>query len=310
MECSHICRDLYNRLLVEDFKAIVHSVFNSSFNILDDNRQLITFLNAKKPMSPNSIKTNENVSYQSLGIKPEQTVYFSKGVVEIKDLNLKFFYDNSELWDKGPNLRFYRDTKDNILTKLNIMAKVLSTEGNRQGIYPLIRSLENRLEGVQVLFNNFNDTEKRVDFIKERFLRFIESYVNENTDNLPNSAMDIIGYGVGLTPSMDDFLSGIMISRIYLSHYLGLSMVDAYELNEAIISKVENKTTMVSQELLRFSSLGVANDYIENLMVNFLGNAPVNRFLENLANVMSIGESSGTDILLGIYIGSCIMLNR
>lgn len=309
MECSHICHGLYKRLLVEDFTGIVHSVFNSSFNVLDDNQQLITFLNAKRPMSPNSIKIGENVSYHSLGIKPKQTVYFSREIVEVKDSNIKFFLKELELWEKGPNLSFRRDNKVNILTKLNRMGEILSKEGKKDGIYPLIGSLENSLEGLEVLFDSNHTTSNRDDFIKQRFIKFIESYIEEDLVKLSKNSVDIIGYGVGLTPSMDDFLSGIMISRIYLSYYLGLKMVYAYKINEAIIKELNNKTTMVSQELLRFSSVGEANDYVKDLMVSFLGISPMKVFIDNLEKVLSIGETSGTDMLLGIYIGSRIILN-
>lgn len=121
---------------------------------------------------------------------------------------------------------------------------------------------------------------------------------------------NIIGYGIGLTPSMDDFISGMMISRIYIFYYLEKNLQTAYEFNHAIIKEIDNKTTRISEEMLKYSSLGQGNEYIKDLMISFLGNFPMEDFERNLLRSIEIGETSGTDMLLGIYTGSCILLHE
>ena len=45
----------------------------------------------------------------------------------------------------------------------------------------------------------------------------------------------LIGFGIGLTPSMDDFISGLMVSLVYLTKCYGFETSEAYNLNSEII---------------------------------------------------------------------------
>lgn len=283
---------------IKDFKGVVHSVFESSFNILDDQQQLITVLNAGKPMSPNAVKIDGSVSFKNLNIKTNQNVYFSKTRICIEELDLIFTCSGPKPWNKQPNLSFCKDKEQNIRSKFRKMENTIHN-GNKDGIYPLIQS---------VLWYHGGIIGYREAFIKDRFISFIEAYIHEDMDQLPSRVRDIIGYGVGLTPSMDDFISGMMIARIYFHYYLDLKMKDAYQLNRAIVEKVKRRTTIISEAMLQHASMGMANEYIRDMMVSFLGKSSINVFIRDLKRVVCIGETSGTDLLLGIYIGGCIMM--
>lgn len=302
-----ICNTLYEKILKEDLKGYIHSVFNSSFNVLDQNHQLIPFLNSKKPMSPNSIKIDEDISFLSLGIEPKLKIQFFQDFALIKDLNIKITYDKVNLWDKSPILTFVKDSKENVFIKLKIMGKFLIENGKFDGILPLLSALQGKIKGLDLFLNNEINLGKKEEFIKERFLRFFDNYLEEDIHNISLNAKDIVGFGMGLTPSMDDFLSGMMISRIYLSSYLDHDMENTYKINRAIVKEIKNKTTIISEEMLMYSSVGETNEDIRKLMISFLGESSLQHFTKNIEDVVKIGETSGTDILSGIYIGSCIL---
>lgn len=310
MHSLYICQGLYKELLKKDFNGTVHSVFSNSFNVLDENQTLITFLNSKKPMSPNSIKIDTEIYFQLTGIRPGLNVHFTHEFAEINDLRIRINYKDANIWIKKPDLSFKKDNKENVYIKLNKLGEYLLFNGNKNGIYYLITTLEHSVEGIELFFSDDTTIKSHENFIKDRFISFIDSYIDEDIKSLPYKSREIVGYGIGLTPSMDDFLAGIMVSRIYLSYYLGQSIEDAYKINKAIIREIENKTTIISQEMLKFSSIGETNDNVRNFMVSFLGRFSMNTFVKDLEKVISIGETSGTDMLLGIYIGSCIMLTK
>ncbi|MFA5524473.1 MAG: DUF2877 domain-containing protein [Tissierellales bacterium] len=312
MNASAICSELYKIIHKQQLIGRVHSVFDSSLNILDENGQLITFLNPNKPMSPNAIKVEENISFLDLSIKQGQELTFSKEFAIDEKGKRIICYNKATLWDKSPTLfeggNLFRDTLENVSEKLNNMGIFILREGKKYGIVPLLRTLESRIEGIELLLDEDTVFSKKEEFIKERFLSFIDSYINEDIEEISQGASKIVGYGIGLTPSMDDFLSGIMLSRIYLSSYLHQDMDRAYEINKAIIKHIINKTTLVSQEMMTHSSRGDVNEDLRNLMLSFLTDRYTEGFNECLKRVADFGATSGTDMISGIYVGSLIML--
>ncbi len=290
-------------------KGTVHSVFHNSFNVLTKDNRFITFLNSNKPMYPSSIKVEGNRSFLDLGIKPEIKIQFHPKNIDIKELNIKIYLDSATLWDEKPNLIFNKDIEKNIYIKLEKISEFILIEGNKNGIYPLLKVLKDRLKGINWISAEDNKLSKNEIYISNKFIKFIDSYIKEDLHSISLEAKKIVGFGIGLTPSMDDFLAGLMISRIYLSYYLGYSINDAYRINMTMIKNIKNRTTKVSEEMLVHSAKGKANEDVKSLMISFLGKASLDTLLYYLKKMINIGETSGTDMLLGIYIGSLILLN-
>lgn len=309
MDGLSICSALYENILKGNLEGSIHSVFNNSFIVQVKDQRLITFLNSKKTMSPNAIKTDNHMSFLDLEFKPKLRINFFRDFALIKALDIEIRYSEAFLWNKNPILNFVKGSRENFITKLNAMGKFLIEKGDQNGIFPLLNILQGKIKGLELFRYNDINSYKREEFILERFLRFIDSYIKEDLDNLSLDAKNIVGYGKGLTPSMDDFLSGIMISRLYLSKYLGVNIEDSYKINKAIIKEIRGLTTLISEDMLIYSSVGEANEDIRRLMISLLGTAPIRRFIEDAENVIRIGETSGTDILLGIHTGVTIMLN-
>lgn len=311
MNATVICKELYECLQKNQLKGQVHSIFDNSFNVLDESDQLITFLGPSKPMSPNSIKIREKCSFLDSDIRQGQKLTFLKDHVLIEDSGIKIYYEEASLWDKKPllDVGLKRESMENVFKKLNKMGDFIAKEGKKDGIVPLLKTLNSRIKGIETLFDNNMPLSKREEFIRERFLSFIDSYIIEDLDDISLKTSNIVGFGIGLTPSMDDFLSGIMVSRVYLSAYLNHDLTKAYEINKSIIKHIKNKTTLVSQEMMIHSSKGEVNEDLRNLMVSFVTDNSIEDFYQNLKKVSDIGETSGTDMISGIYIGSCIMLN-
>ncbi|HLR36203.1 MAG TPA: DUF2877 domain-containing protein [Tissierellales bacterium] len=309
MKALDISKKLNETILNKEFEGIVHSVFDNSFNVLTEDNKFITFLNSKKLMSPYSIRIEEDVSFLDKGIKPRVKVQILSKLVSINELDIKIYYSAATLWDEKPNLTFSKDVEKNVDIKLERIEEVLLTEGKKNGIFPLLITLKERIGRIDWIYESDMKLGKNEIYIREKFLEFIDSYIKGDIEKLSVQVKNIIGFGIGLTPSMDDFLAGLMVSGIYLHYYLGYSIGSAYEINYAMVKDIKNRTTRVSEEMLIFSSEGEVNEDIRDLMISFLGDASLDMFSYNLRRVINIGETSGTDILLGIYIGSLILLN-
>jgi hypothetical protein len=236
-----------------------------------------------------------------LDISIDERVRFTKLSMEF--LNLSINYSKALKWNKEVKLDLKVDTYKNYKLKLNIIKEFLAENGNKDGIYNLIGYISEDFP----LNEGVNLDNKAELFIKDRFLNFINAFENHDIDKINLLSKKIIGYGQGLTPSMDDFISGLMISNIYTSYLLGLNMENPYKINKEIIKDQENRTTRVSEEMLKQASLGEANEDIRNLMMALIGISSKENLVNLLEKVIDYGHSSGTDILFGIYIGSSIL---
>lgn len=108
----------------------------------------------------------------------------------------------------------------------------------------------------------------------------------------------LIGAGQGLTPSGDDFISGVLASLHYTLHVTSNPWI-----LDDVVDKVTTKitsTTRISQEYLRFAMEGQFNAYVHQLFEQHQNNQPVH---DSLQKISTIGHSSGSDFLVGMYFG-------
>lgn len=309
MIADSICFHLSDQLGNIHIESIVHSVFHQAFNIITEKNQFITFLNYNKSLSPSSIRLLSNKSFKDLGIKPNMKIYFYNQMIKIEDLNIEIAINKIEKWNSDPNFTYQKNNSNEVFKKLNHIKYFLENTTHSQGIIPLLTFLKEKQP--QLLeFTENKSIENRHIFIKERFLTFIDLYILEDIDQIGDSVKSIIGFGDGLTPSIDDFITGLMISRLYLFDYLNLNVKEALDFNKKIVEQISEKTTRVSEEMLKHSSEGRVNEDIRKFMISILSPISSNDFFEALKNLADFGETSGIDVISGIYIGSVLLFNK
>jgi hypothetical protein len=115
----------------------------------------------------------------------------------------------------------------------------------------------------------------------------------------------LIGLGPGLTPSSDDVLAGLVV-------FLGLYSLNTHRMGRVhdivargIRAEVEGRTTLVSREFLRQAAVTACNESVMKLCSAILtdGSARVER---ETKGVLKLGETSGTDTVLGVVLGASI----
>lgn len=309
MIVDSICDNLQRKIQHKNFTGVVHSVFHSAFNVITSDNEFIIFLNCSKPMSPNSIRISDNISFFIFGIEPGMRLYFNHNYIRVEDLGIDIIIEMASKWNVNPTFTYLKDSSNNVFLKLEIMKDFLENSHKLEGILPLLTVLNEKYNGFELISIRGQITDKNIIFMKDRFLRFIEAYIEEDFI-ISDRVSKIIGFGVGLTPSMDDFISGLMISRIYLYDYLNKNLDACFKFNELIVKNIDGKTTRVSEEMLKYSSKGEVNEDIRNMMLSLISKSKDNDFILNIKKVASFGETSGTDIISGIYIGSKIIFNQ
>jgi hypothetical protein len=115
----------------------------------------------------------------------------------------------------------------------------------------------------------------------------------------------LVGLGVGLTPSGDDALIGLL-AALEATDHPGLAWLSA-----GIIEALgdPNRTTFVSEICLRRAAGGEFPERVHDLLAAIGGTSP--RLVEwSIARAMGYGATSGADMLVGFFGGAWLGIGR
>ncbi|MBZ9685378.1 DUF2877 domain-containing protein [Clostridium estertheticum] len=312
-----ICENLQKIILKRGtICGYVHSVFKSACNIECDGL-FITLLSSGKKMSPMSIVVDglEQVDFRGLDITQNLIFEFSESKIYCAEVNLFITMNNVEKWSSCVETNTSNCLEYQLLENIKIIGQGVKTLGKNYGMGPLVNMIAGKLPDLELVAFHEDTFDKSFEFIVDRFMNFIQAFLRADVIGIGNIAQSVIGFGYGLTPAMDDFISGLMISYIYMGTYYKLNLEQIYDFNSKIISSGLHKTTRVSSEMLRHSSVGEINEAVKNLMAVILNfdddNEDENHknIIKSLTEVIGYGETSGTDTTFGIYVGLKILTN-
>ncbi len=305
MKCVKVCNNLIEMINNENvIEGCVHSIFSSTINILVENRRLVSVIKSEKSLCPYSVLVECDESFLDIPIKVGDVVYISKWDIKFRKIHLKISKDTLDL-----SFKVIRKEKTDIHlveTKIKDLKKYLLLNGNRSGILSVLGEIESIfIEGMSrkivcsnSIYENFASKVKL----------FIGCLSDRTFDNLSYITSNLVGFGIGLTPSSDDFLCGIMAALLYGSSYTNYNSDYFLDIFEKMVLNIENRTTLVSENFLINSSKGVFPIFIKELCSYLFSDDSYEKIelYRYMNKVLSYGETSGSDILCGIYIGTII----
>jgi len=294
----------------------VHSVFGNACNIECDDL-FITLLSKGKKMAPMSVIVDYGgkVNFKDLNITQGLIFEFSESEICCKEKNLCIDINNAKTFYLGAKLKSSNCSQHQLLENIKILEQGLKIHGKHQGMGPLVNMLVDKLPELELVKLHKYAFDTSIEFIRDRFIRFIHALIEADVDGIGEIAQLVIGFGCGLTPAMDDFISGVMVTYIYMGSYYKINYEQIYKFNSKVISAGLTKTTRVSAEMLKHSSMGEANEAVHDLIaeiLNFNNDKDVENhrsIIRTLIEVIGYGETSGTDTALGIYLGLRILTN-
>ena len=156
--------------------------------------------------------------------------------------------------------------------------------------------------GVVAALSSQNTKEQnyaKVSIVKNALLSRVASILNSNgktMENLGKAAAEMIGLGIGLTPSGDDFLIGMLLA-FWTSKELSHNM---FSLFAREIAKKTDNTNEISRQILLCACRGEFGSLFHRLISHVGTDQNIS---EDLRQIQRIGHSSGMDTLNGILTG-------
>ncbi|AHG75830.1 hypothetical protein X808_13070 [Mannheimia varigena USDA-ARS-USMARC-1296] len=254
--------------------ATVHSSYNKTINLLI-NKRIFSIQPRDSELSPISLITNLTLSqFQQLKLQP------------IKTYQLHFNYQNVTIF--YTKLTACKSSTKTALANSIKIAKQILQQSDKKGL--------------NLLFQQKND-----DLILAAFQQYLTQaehfYIMNDEKNTCNILTKLIGLGIGLTPSGDDFLSGLLATF----QYFNATKSTFYQnLTQQIRQNLANTNAISS----RFLDCALQQQFSVPVLTFFENIDKQNSDIEQLNKLFeNIGHSSGMDTLFGIYYG-CSLLSK
>ncbi|MEG0369610.1 MAG: DUF2877 domain-containing protein [Lachnospiraceae bacterium] len=266
------------QVLSSNTRGHIHSIYHKTINF-QLNGYLLALQTKGSPLSPISLITNlDSIDFQKLGVQSGDFVAITSREVCIYTSNsiLHFNYSVSIIFDS----QLFPAQSFNYIHLLPSALALSHTGGFRTIFLP-----------------NSNSTPSNDQFFitataKQRILH-CSAYISQfDYINAANELVHLIGLGIGLTPSGDDFLCGVLA---------GLLLSDQFTHPFSIILKEKIRENFQNTNDISGAFLTCALSSHFSKSVKDLPSASCSK--EILISFEQIGHSSGMDTLCGIFYG-------
>ncbi|WP_130806133.1 DUF2877 domain-containing protein [Senegalia massiliensis] len=279
----YLDRDFQYFLKEKNIQGDIHSIFDKVVNIQSDNGTLYTISNNKTDNAPYTLKVDYNGSFKDI-------VFEDQNIIKNKDNlfigNIEIDLSSAELWnvEREKIQSFSTEYIKKNIGIFNMMIQSMGSSGGCKYYY----------------LKNFLGIENNSDSLIERELskKIDDFYMKIKQDNIQETDIrGLIGLGMGLTPSGDDFLTGFMAAITIFN-----KNNDLFHKIKDLIPLDTKSTTDVSRAMLKAATQEKFREYLNDFIYSFLYNNS-DKYLKSFKNLLTIGSSSGTDMSIGVVLG-------
>lgn len=278
----------------------VHSVFKNVVNIKIGSK-LLSIVNSTVKMGPATAKLDSNIDFIESGIIQDRRLIIKNNLIDFQNQTLILEYEPIQIWNSLPDFKFIRANKEDIQYKLEKLERFLFIQGDKKSISPVILVLKNDFDFLRGIKDySYKFEQPFMEYILEPIKELIKALENNSWDDIDELTKNCIGFGSGLTPSSDDLILGLMASLLYSDNHPNKMIGKLHH----FVSLIEHKTTDISYEALMHASKGSVNETVRELMISILSHQDSNQMIKSAEELIKIGQTSGTDILSGILLGT------
>jgi hypothetical protein len=245
----------------------------------------LSFISCEPYCSPITINLNCDLIYLHQ-ISSGMPVQISDGQMILPDARLIISAQNSDVWNPLPP-PFPPLPKAECIQNLAYFASKTLTQKPSVGLSPLLPHFMPLLEFQKKL---------ELNFLQNKILAIQPDLMNRNAAPIISSLCHCLGVGAGLTPSGDDFVTGLLLVLNRWKDVLW-DRDDLDLINQSVVEAAYQKTTTLSANLIELASFGEGDERILKAIDWIMaGNADESSIVDDLVDW---GSSSGVDILAG-----------
>lgn len=274
-------RHFLERLNDGNMTGYVHSVFKRTINMMSLNDgHLYTFACKEIDNAPNTLVLN-CATMENLPAAVNDRIYSDGRVIWIGSAQGISFSEALPWETKLPD---YPQKTDGIKKNSAYVEQRIREGGKAGGIKPLVNQTTPFEQEIRVMLTK--NTE---------LLGF--HLATGDLSKALGCAQSLLGLGPGLTPSGDDYLTGMIAVFMVNDH----PIPEFQQFGRDVAMLAKTATNVISYSAIEQASNGKVRESISQLITFLLTGEE--EFLNAIDEVLKIGSSSGTDIALGIVAG-------
>ncbi len=259
----------------------IEQVFNKAINIRINN-QLYTLLGSQLDNAPNSCRLL-NKDFALLNINSGDDFHISNGKISIGE-RYWLSFSLCKTW-RQPVIAFTYDNTNNKNYQSFLLKQVT-------GLDLILSEAKGSLFNYQGDNLFYSASAEKLNQLRRNLMDVLK---NQQYQNLADIVRQFVGLGIGLTPSGDDYLVGLIAFLLLRNHPFNEVHPGFYQ---GIMQGID-KTTPVSAITLEKA---LVHEYRENMcqLIQSLVDADETNIHLQFLNILNIGSSSGSDMLFGI----------
>ncbi len=305
LEASWVGSTAHSRLVGGVGEGIIHGVFDGAINILLAGGlvSLVPQAVGRGPLNLTLRLPAGPPRMSSIGVRIGDKVKVRGPTLELGDCG-RVSFRFARIYSPGSNLARQMVEEDEIAANLEVATKAAVLCGNMAGLGGLLGMLRPGMAGEP--YENLNIFASAA---LHRVVRLEEAFFAEDENLMEDAVSGLVGLGPGLTPSSDDMLAGLVLLCVLYAENHGFPRRASRLIAQAALTAARGRTTTLSEEFLIQAALGRGNEPVMRLCTALLtgGQKSVER---ETRRVLSIGETSGTDTVLGILLGTILCAGR
>jgi len=223
---------------------------------------------------------------------------------------LKISLKEARLWSSKNRVPDQVLKKELITRNLTFVTQIAINEGDFRGIGQLVKYIPYLSEMRQIPKQDKDKLNIFARFALPKLYDLIYATMKEEISKVLECISGLVGLGVGLTPSGDDVIGGFIASIIFSNIYLGVRDTNILKLCDLIPEVIKGKTNTFSQKLVEYATKGEISEPLRDLIETIFTTTKEDTLIKATRRVLSIGSTSGTDLILGVLLGLIVILKK
>ncbi len=304
LDASSVGITAQNRLEACNGEGVVHGVFDGAINVLLP-EGLISLVPETGERGPLNVKLRLPAALpriSALGAAVGDRVRVVDSTIVLNDRYLVSF-GSARIYSPSLKLDVPLLAGDELDANLEVMRRTAALNGNRAGLGELLAMVGPSPTREARTLNIFASS------AVPRIVRLESAFRAGDKNALMLAVSELVGLGPGLTPSSDDMLAGLVILCMLYAENSG-SHRNALSLIANLAAGLSRgKTTLLSEEFLGQAALGRCNERVMSLCAALLTGGQDSVEFQT-RRVLAIGETSGTDTVMGVFLGTRLCTQR
>jgi hypothetical protein len=247
----------------------------------------VVFLSSERLRGPLTLNLSGETSVLT-GLHAGSPVEIEAGRIRIPSSGVEVDFSQASAWEAPPPPATFLSASDR-LRSLQKVAGLILAQGKDPGLYLVLKALLGLEDG--------GVAPLPVQFERLDCLHLLELLRSDDLEAAQSGLTPFLGAGVGLTPSGDDLVLGLLLAYQRWGSVL-LPLFDLEALKDHLQRVAAQKTTLLSVNLIACAALGQADErLVEGLDGIITGNSPAEKCALSLS---AWGNTSGCDALVGM----------